>query len=139
MLIKPMNSSYLSINVLHTTESIDLFGKIKVIHPATFYGTNFLRESATFSLGLILIYFPSILLQIVVHLLRDKKNVELQTCRQPNLIPGLNLSFSSWLICLAALAKSTKRITIEIYVFQLEIQVGLFFVREQQEKRKNIK
>lgn len=69
-----MNSSYLSINVLHTTESIDLFGLIKVNDPATFYRTNFLRESATatFSLGLILIYFPSVL-QVVVHLVRDKK------------------------------------------------------------------
>lgn len=72
MLIKPMNSSYLSINVLHTTEWIDLFGLIKVIDPATFHRTNFLRESATFSLGLILIYFPSVL-QVVMNLVRDKK------------------------------------------------------------------
>lgn len=47
MLIKPMNSSYLSINVLHTTEWIDLFGLITVIDPATYYRTNFLCESAT--------------------------------------------------------------------------------------------
>lgn len=50
MLIKPMNSSYLSINVLHTTESIDLFGLIKVNDPAVFYKTNFLCESATATL-----------------------------------------------------------------------------------------
>lgn len=120
MLIKPMNSSYLSISLTYFTESIDLFGLIKGYDPATFYRTNFLCEFATltFSLGLILIYFPSVL-QVVVHLVRDKKNVELQTCRKPNLIPGLNLSFSNWLICLAALAKSTKRIITEIYVFQL--------------------
>lgn len=75
MLIKPMNSSYLSINVLHTTESIDLFGLVKVNDPATFYKTNFLCESATatFSLGLILTHFPSVL-RVVVHLVRDKKN-----------------------------------------------------------------
>lgn len=57
-------------------QSIDLFGLIKVVEPATFYRTNFLCESATatFSLGLILIYFPSVL-QVVVHLVRDKKKV----------------------------------------------------------------
>lgn len=83
ILIKPMNSSYLSINVLHTTEWIDLFGLIKVIDPATFYRTNFLRESATatFIQPWINTNLFSICTSSCYAFSQKQKNVELQTCR----------------------------------------------------------